>query len=189
LRTQNDVCGHSPKKINAVANCFGSKIMKEEKIHSLLKELIRNSKRSDRELAKTLKVSQPTVTRNRKFAESYIRSYTIVPDFKKIGYEILAITFAKAKKYDKREMELNLESARKWVMQRSNVFFASDGEGLGKDAVILSLHKDYSKYADFMREYTVNFADFMSDVQSFIVSLKTGAIIKPFDLKYFAEDL
>jgi hypothetical protein len=55
--------------------------------------------------------------------------------------------------------------------------------------VIFSLHKDYSKYADFMREYTVNFADFVSDVQSFIVSLKTGMIIKPFDLKYFAEDL
>jgi len=40
-----------------------------------------------------------------------------------------------------------------------------------------------------MREYTVNFADFISDVQSFIVSLKTGMIIEPFDLKYLAEDL
>lgn len=163
--------------------------MKEEKILKLLKELIRNSRRSDRELAKTLKVSQPTVTRNRKLAEGFIRSYTIVPEFRKIGYEILAITFAKAKTYDRKEIESKLESAKKWVMQRPNVFFASDGEGLGKDTVMLSLHKDYSKYADFIREYTVNFADFTSDVQSFIVSLKTGMIIKPFDLKYLAEDL
>lgn len=163
--------------------------MKEEKIVKLLKELIRNSRRSDRELAKTLKISQPTVTRNRKLAESYIRSYTIVPEFKKIGYEILAITFGKAKTYDRKQVEAKLELAKKWVMQHPNVFFASDGEGLGKDAVIFSLHKDYSKYADFMREYTVNFADFVSDVQSFIVSLKTGMIIKPFDLKYLAEDL
>jgi DNA-binding Lrp family transcriptional regulator len=163
--------------------------MKEEKIVKLLKELIRNSRRSDRELAKTLKISQPTVTRNRKLAESYIRSYTIVPEFKKIGYEILAITFGKAKTYDRKQVETKLELAKKWVMQHPNVFFASDGEGLGKDAVIFSLHKDYSKYADFMREYTVNFADFVSDVQSFIVSLKTGMIIKPFDLKYLAEDL
>lgn len=163
--------------------------MKEEKLVKLLKELIRNSRRSDRELAKTLRVSQPTVTRNRKLAESYVRSYTIVPDFKKIGYEIFAITFAKAKTYDKKEVEAKLELARKWVTQHPNIVFASDGEGLGKDAVILSLHKDYSKYADFMREYTVNFADFISDVQSFIVSLKTGMIIKPFDLKYLAEDL
>jgi DNA-binding Lrp family transcriptional regulator len=163
--------------------------MKEEKIVKLLKELIRNSRRSDRELAKTLKISQPTVTRNRKLAESYIRSYTIVPEFKKIGYEILAITFGKAKTYDRKQVETKLELAKKWVMQHPNIFFASDGEGLGKDAVIFSLHKDYSKYADFMREYTVNFADFVSDVQSFIVSLKTGMIIKPFDLKYLAEDL
>ena len=163
--------------------------MKEEKLVKLLKELIRNSRRSDRELAKTLKVSQPTVTRNRKLAESYVRSYTIVPEFQKIGYEIFAITFAKAKTYDKKEIETKLEVQKKWVMKHPNVFFASDGEGLGKDAVILSLHKDYSKYADFMREYTINFAEFISDVQSFIVSLKTGMIIKPFDLKYLAEDL
>jgi len=163
--------------------------MKEEKLVKLLKELIRYSRRSDRELAKTLKVSQPTVTRNRKLAESYVRSYTIVPDFKKIGYEILAVTFAKAKTYDKKQVETKLEIQKKWAMQHPNIFFASDGEGLGKDAVILSLHKDYSKYADFMREYTVSFADFISDVQSFIVSLKTGMIIKPFDLKYLAEDL
>jgi len=163
--------------------------MKEEKILKLLKELIRNSRRSDRELAKTLKVSQPTVTRNRKLAEGFIRSYTIVPEFRKIGYEILAVTYAKAKTYDRKEIESKLELAKKWVMQRPNIFFASDGEGLGKDTVIFSLHKDYSKYADFIREYTVNFADFTSDVQSFIVSLKTGMIIKPFDLKYLAEDL
>ena len=162
--------------------------MKEEKLVKLLKELIRNSRRSDRELAKTLKVSQPTVTRNRKLAESYVRSYTVVPEFQKIGYEIFAITFAKAKTYDKKEIETKLEVQKKWVMQHPNVFFASDGEGLGKDAVILSLHKNYSKYADFMREFTINFAEFISDVQSFIVSLKTGMIIKPFDLKYLAED-
>ena len=163
--------------------------MKEEKLVKLLKELIRNSRRSDRELAKTLRVSQPTVTRNRKLAESFVRSYTVVPEFQKIGYEIFAITFAKAKTYDKKEVETKLEAQRKWVMQHPNVFFASDGEGLGKDAVVLSLHKDYSKYADFMRQYTVNFSEFISDVQSFIVSLKTGMIIKPFDLKYLAEDL
>ncbi len=163
--------------------------MKQEKISRLLKELIRNSRRSDRELAKALKVSQPTVTKNRKLIENLIRSYTIVPEFKKIGYEILAITFAKAKTHDKEQVEAKLETARKWVMQHPNVFFASEGEGLGKDTVIFSLHKDYSKYADFMREYSFNFANSMSEAQSFIVSLKTGTIIKPFDLKYLADDL
>ena len=71
--------------------------MKQEKLLSILKELIRNSRRSDRELAKAIGASQPTVTRNRRLLADYIRSYTIVPEFGKIGYEIMAFTFAKAK--------------------------------------------------------------------------------------------
>jgi len=163
--------------------------MKEEKMAKLLRELIRDSRRSDRELAKAIGASQPTVTRTRRLLEKYIRSYTIVPEFSKIGYEILAVTFAKARTYGQEEVEKKLELAKKWVMQRSNIVFASDGEGLGKDAVMVSVHKDYSTYADFMRDYTVLFADFVTDVQSFIVSLKTGIIIKPFDLVYLAENI
>jgi len=163
--------------------------MKEEKMNKLLRELIRDSRRSDRELARAIGASQPTVTRNRKLLEGYIRSYTIVPEFHKIGYEILALTFAKAKTYDKEQVEQKLDLAKEWVMEHPNVLFASDGEGLGKDAVLVSVHRDYSRYADFMREYTVKFSDFITDVQSFIVSLKTGILVKPFDLAYLADDI
>jgi DNA-binding Lrp family transcriptional regulator len=163
--------------------------MKEEKLLSLLRALLKNSKRSDRELAKAIKASQPTVTRNRKILGKYIRSYTIVPEFAKVGYEIVAFTFAKARTYHKKEIEQKLDVAKKWVMDHPNVIFASDGEGLGKDTVMISLHKNYSTYADFMREFSVDFADFVSDSQSFIVSLKTGLIFKPFDLTYLADDI
>ena len=163
--------------------------MKEEKLLSLLKELMRNSRRSDRELAKATGTSQPTATRNRKLLGKYIRSYTIVPEFEKIGYEILAVTFAKAKTYSIKEVDAKTAKAKKWVMNHANIVFASDGEGLGKDAIMVSVHRDYSKYADFMRDYTANFADFVTDVQSFIVSLKTGTIMKPFDLTYLADDV
>jgi DNA-binding Lrp family transcriptional regulator len=163
--------------------------MKEEKMDKLLRELVRDSRRSDRELARAIGTSQPTVTRNRKLLEGYIRSYTIVPDFHKVGYEILALTFAKAKTYGKEEVERKLDLAKKWAMEHPNILFASDGEGLGKDAVMVSVHRDYSKYADFMRDYTVKFSDFIADVQSFIVSLKTGIMIKPFDLAYLSEDI
>jgi len=163
--------------------------MKEEKLLSLLRALLKNSKRSDRDLAKAIKASQPTVTRNRKILGKYIRSYTIVPEFAKVGYEIVAFTFAKARTYHKKEIEQKLDVAKKWVMDHPNVIFASDGEGLGKDTVMISLHKNYSTYADFMREFSVDFADFVSDSQSFIVSLKTGLIFKPFDLTYLADDI
>jgi DNA-binding Lrp family transcriptional regulator len=163
--------------------------MKEEKMTKLLRELLKDSRRSDRELARAIGASQPTVTRNRRLLADYIRSYTIVPEFEKIGYEILAITFAKAKTYEQEKIEENLALAKKWVMNHPNILFASDGEGLGKDAAMVSVHKNYSKYADFMRDYTVRFADFVTDVQSFVVSLKTGIMMKPFDVKYIADDV
>ena len=163
--------------------------MKEEKMTKLLRELLRDSRRSDRELARAIGASQPTVTRNRRLLANYIRSYTIVPEFEKIGYEILAITFAKAKTYEQGKIEEKLNLATKWVMNHPNILFASDGEGLGKDAVMVSVHKNYSRYADFMRDYTVRFADFVTDVQSFVVSLKTGILMKPFDVKYIADDI
>jgi DNA-binding Lrp family transcriptional regulator len=163
--------------------------MRQEKIVKLLKEMIRNSKRSDRELAKALGTSQPTVTRNRKLLEPYIKSYTIVPDFHKVGYEILAVTFAKAKTYDKKEAEKQVQIATKWLKEHPNIMFASDGEGLGKDVVMVSLHKSYSKYADFIHDCTMNLSNYLTDVQSFIVSLKTAVLSKPFDLTCLADDI
>jgi len=59
--------------------------MKQEKMVNLLREMIRNSRRSDRELAKALGTSQPTVTRNRKLLDPYIRSYTVVTEFAQLG--------------------------------------------------------------------------------------------------------
>jgi len=163
--------------------------MKEEKLVALLRELIKNSKRSDRELAKAIGASQPTVTRNRRTLDKYIRNYTIIPEFSKIGYEILAITFAKARTYNREETGKKVESTRNWMKTHANIIFASEGEGLGKDAVTISLHENYSNYANFIRDYSLGIADFLSDVQSFVVSLKTGVVFKPLDLTNLVDDI
>ncbi|MGC9346262.1 MAG: Lrp/AsnC family transcriptional regulator, partial [Candidatus Bathyarchaeales archaeon] len=59
----------------------------------LLYEFMKNSKRSDRELAKAVGVSQPTITRMRKNLEKlgYIREYTIMPALEKLGFEIITL--------------------------------------------------------------------------------------------------
>ena len=155
----------------------------------LLLEMIKNSRRSDRDLAKVLGVSQPTITRTRQRLEKeYISTYTLIPNFAKIGYEIAAFTFCKSKTYDRSEAEKMQQYAREWSKKYPNVIFAADGEGLGKDAVMVSFHRSYSHYADFMRQFTVDWANYVTDLQSFLVSLKNEIQMKPFDLKYLADD-
>jgi DNA-binding Lrp family transcriptional regulator len=60
----------------------------------LIVELMKNSRRSDRELAKAIGCSQPTVSRliKKLEKEGIVREYTIIPDFRKLGYEIMGIT-------------------------------------------------------------------------------------------------
>jgi DNA-binding Lrp family transcriptional regulator len=66
----------------------------------LVSELVRNSRKSDRELARIVGVSQPTVTRmrTRLEKEGIIREYTMLPDFTRLGYELLVFTFLKYEK-------------------------------------------------------------------------------------------
>jgi hypothetical protein len=120
--------------------------------------------------------------------KEYIRTYTLVPLLEKIGYEIIALTFFKSRTYEKDGTRKMVNSTKEWCDKHPNVIFAAEGEGLGKDAVIISLHRSYSGYADFMRQFTVDWANFATDLQSFLVSVKDGGEMKPFDLKYLSED-
>ena len=73
----------------------------------LIAELMKNSRRSDRELATALRVSQPTVSRTIKKLEKegYIKEYTMIPDFKKLGYEMIGITSLKVEENPRRIRE------------------------------------------------------------------------------------
>lgn len=164
--------------------------MKKQKLVRLLKEMLRNSKRSDRELAKILGVSQPTVSRTRaRIEKEYIKTYTVIPDFEKLGYQILAFTFTKLKAYPQtEEVDKIAELATEWASKRPNVIFAADGEGLEKDLVMISFHKDYAQYSDFMRNYAMDWGQLIDNFNSFLVSLGSGYKLKPLDLKYLADD-
>jgi hypothetical protein len=75
--------------------------------------------------------------------------------------------------------------AKGWYDKHPNVIFVAENEGLGKDSVIISLHRSHSSYADFMRQFTVDWANFATDLQSFLVSVKNGDQMKTFDLSIF----
>ncbi len=158
--------------------------------YKLLFELMKDSHRSDRRLAKALGVSQPTVTRRRALLEeNFIEGYTVIPKFGKIGYELAAFTFLKSKLKQKtgQEKEEALKNMKEWYLNQSNVILVADGRGMGWDAVCISLHENFTDYTEFIRAQDSELADFIIENQTFHVDLKPGLVIKPFHLKYLAK--
>jgi len=107
----------------------------------LVSELMKNSRRSGRELAKTIGVSQPTVSRMIKKLESegVIKEYSLVPDFHKLGFEILALTF----------LDINDEPT---FDKLQNVVTCERGLGLENSCVLISVHEDFPSYLEFKRQ-------------------------------------
>lgn len=160
--------------------------MRKDLPQKLLRELLRNSKRSDKDLAKILKVSQPTISRARHKLEKsgIIQDYTIIPDFKKMGFELLSLTFVKMRA-DILTPQV-VEEAQKYAQKWANAIFASSGEGLGMTGVIMSFHKDYTEYHNRLNQLRLDWKDVTQDIQSFVVSLREGEF-KRFSLAYLSE--
>jgi DNA-binding Lrp family transcriptional regulator len=157
--------------------------------YKILFELMKDARRSDRELAKIVGVSQPTITRRRASLErDIIDGYTTIPKWDKLGYEIFAITFVKSKIRSApiEEKETAIKKCSEWVMSKPNVVLASAGRGCGFDAFLESFHRNYTDYMDFLRELRANVGNVV-DTDSFIVPLTGTHVIKPFHLKYLGE--
>ena len=155
--------------------------------YKILFELMKDSHRSDRQLAKSLGVSQPTVTRRRAMLEeNFIEGYTVIPKFGQIGFEIAALTFLKSKLKSKTGEEKNraLQKMREWYMKQPNVILVMEGRGMGWDAVCISLHETFSNFAEFIRAHDSELSDWVIESQTFHADLKAGIIIKPLHLKY-----
>jgi len=155
--------------------------------YELLYQLIRDSHRSDRQLAKALGISQPTVTRKRAtLEESAFDGYTIIPKFGQIGYELATFTFLKTSlsHLKNTEQQEAFNKMHDWFAKQSNVILVADGQGLRYDAICVSLHQNYTDFANFLRDMESELHEVVAETRSFLVDLKPGVMIKPFHLKY-----
>jgi len=96
----------------------------------LISELVKNSRRSDRELAKAIGISQPTVSRIRMRLEKQgLIDYSAVPNLAKLGFEIIAVVLGK-RNYQKYP-ETNVQKAQDFAKRHPNIIFTASGSGLG----------------------------------------------------------
>jgi DNA-binding Lrp family transcriptional regulator len=159
---------------------------------NLLSELMKNSRRSDRELAKAIGVSQPTTTRLRTKLEKegYIKEYTILPNFKKIGYTIMALNFIKL---DPKLTDREIEGFRKMhpsTMGRDpfGIVLIQRGIGLGYDSTIVSFHQDYASYDVFRNHVKHSMGASITEMNTFLISLEEDNTLPP-TLSFLARQI
>jgi len=153
----------------------------------LLRELLKNSKRSDRELAKILKVSQPTITRIRHKLEKsgLIQDYTVVPDFKKMGFELMTILLVKIRP-EAMTPEIIGKAKEYAAKGYPNVILSTLGEGMGMNGVAISFHKSYGEFQRQLNELRLEWKNFLEDIRIFIIPLGEGEF-KRFSLTYLKD--
>lgn len=168
--------------------------MKELEV-KLLSELVKNSRRSDRELAKAIGTSQPTATRIRTKLEKegYVKEYTAIPDLVKIGYRIMSLTFMKLdQKSIVAQDEFSFKKSHFDAMNRSPmsaVFLAKQGIGLGYDRVLLSFHPNYDAFDKFQLYLKNQMSANILDINTFLINLEDEKSNLPFTFKLLANQI
>jgi DNA-binding Lrp family transcriptional regulator len=152
---------------------------------------MKNSRRSDRELAKALGISQPTVSRaiRKMEEEGIIREYTVIPDFNRLGYKILAMTFVKLKRaFTEEQIEKAREITKKSLQTGPfEVVMLERGLGLAYDGVFVSYHEDYSSHVKFMK--WLRQFDFLEleESGSFLINLEDKVRYRPLTFSTLAH--
>lgn len=156
-----------------------------KKTKDLIKELITNNKQSDREIAKKIGATQPTVgrLRNKLISEDYIKSYSIIPNLSKLNVELVAFTVIKWKDYREKE---KLEKFENELEKNELMFFCAPGEGFNnKTKMMVTFHENYKSYELFLRKLRSGWEFMIEDMDSFLVS--TDNIIKNFDFSILTK--
>lgn len=159
----------------------------------LFAELIKNSRRSDRELARELGTSQPTITRIRSKLEKEgkIREYTMIPDYVSLGFQMMSITFFTLTQPLSGETLENARKINREMMKKNPTanILAMNGMGCEADRVVIALHRDYSEYVEFVRMTKQHPAVSAEHLKSFIIDLLDTSSFQPLSFFQLANYL
>jgi len=154
---------------------------------------MKNCRRSDRELAHAVGTSQPTVSRTikRLEEEGVIKEYTMIPDFKRLGYQIMGVTFIGREETMKKEERAELRKAVVEVEKKDPYasLMAVNGLGLGKGRMFITLYKNYARYAEAMQT-TKNLPHVDAEsTESFLVDLNDETNYRLLTLQLVARNI
>jgi DNA-binding Lrp family transcriptional regulator len=144
----------------------------------LISELMKNSHRSDRQVAKAIGISQPTVSRTREKLEreGIIKEYTMIPDFKKLGFNIMAMIFFKLTHAPTPEEFRKLQEASREIEKRNPraYLFVMNGLGFDQNVGLTAFFNDYAEYAGYVQNLK---AAVHAELQPYVTENVTGFLI------------
>jgi DNA-binding Lrp family transcriptional regulator len=159
----------------------------------LIVELMKNSRRSDRELARAIGCSQPTVSRMIKRLEKkgVIKEYTMIPDFQKLGYAIMGATLLGLR--ENLDEPTLAEVRRKTAeVERSHPhasLIAVNGQDQTKNRLFITFYEDYSAYKEAMRIARSLPYVKVESMETFLVDLNDKANYRVLSMAPIAEHL
>ena len=144
----------------------------------LVSKLFKNSRRSDRELARMFHASQPTRSRTIKKLEKegIMKEYTILPDFDKLGCHVCALTFADfPTPRDLQAIRKLIEEYGKRLSEIPQAIMIERGLGEKSKGVVVSFHEDCSDCMKFQRWLKQFSSSSVYQLDSFIIDLYDSA--------------
>ena len=103
----------------------------------------------------------------------------------------MAFTFVRTKHVyaAKSKREEGTKEVRAWMKSKPNVIFCDFCRGLGMDGIMISFHRSYEGFDEFITEHNHELGSLIDDVKNVLVNLgKMKNSIKPFNLKYLTKD-
>jgi DNA-binding Lrp family transcriptional regulator len=167
-------------------------LLKEVELR-LISELMKNSRRSDRELAQAIGCSQPTVSRiiKKLEKEGIIREYTMIPDFAKLGYELMGVTLiGVSDQVDASEFEAIKTETGKLEREHPHAsLMAVSGFDRNKNRLFITFYKDYSAYSEAMKlTRELPFVN-VENMESFLVDLNDKTNYRLLSMSQIAHHL
>lgn len=108
--------------------------------------------KSDRAISKVLGVNNTTLSRRRRILEKegYINEYTAIPDFHKIGLDIIVFTFAST---TEPITQIQTKTFGELMRNRHDVLCVLEDQGFGTtNWVIISAHTNHDEYDEMSKE-------------------------------------
>jgi len=156
-------------------------------------ELMKNSHRSDREVARAIGVSQPTFSRTRKKLEKQgmIKEYTIIPDYSQLGLALMSITFTKMRGALSKEILDDMKKGARNTMSEhpTALILGNIGMGCNADYVAITFHRDYGEYSEFMKLIKEFPSVNIDETKSFIVNILDKNQFQPLSFSQLARYL